>query len=220
MIRNSKVVVFDLDDTLIDEADFLYSAFAEIAQNLSPNDATKLKQKMIVSWRSGKNVFDELMAGFSNVNLIDLLHMYRNHQPQMEARRGVVELLKYLKGEGVYLGLVTDGRSITQRNKLKSTGLINYFDKLVISEEFGSEKPNVSNFTVFCNNNKAKYFYIGDNTSKDFIGPNSLAWKTICLNDNGKNIHPQNFELPTIFLPQFRVNNFIELKTLLQSLFK
>jgi putative hydrolase of the HAD superfamily len=56
-----------------------------------------------------------------------------------------------------------------------------------------------------------EYVYIADNTQKDFVTPNKLGWTTICLLDNGHNIHKQNFELSKEYLPQFRINSFEEI---------
>lgn len=33
------------------------------------------------------------------------------------------------------------------------------------------------------------FIYVGDNVKKDFITPNALGWKTICIKDDGRNIH-------------------------------
>ena len=52
-----------------------------------------------------------------------------------------------------------------------------------------------------------KFYYIGDNTSKDFLTPNKLDWITICLEDDGDNIHKQDFQLDKIYLPQHRIDN-------------
>lgn len=61
------------------------------------------------------------------------------------------------------------------------------------------------------------FYYIGDNLRKDFVAPNKLGWQTICLLDNGENIHSQDFSVDSIFLPMHRVkelpsiSEFIEL---------
>ena len=36
--------------------------------------------------------------------------------------------------------------------------------------------------------------YVGDNLKKDFIAPNMLGWLTVCLKDDGRNIHRQEVE--------------------------
>ena len=58
-------------------------------------------------------------------------------------------LLDVLKEKNIPAGLITDGRSVTQRNKLKSLGLLNYFKEVIISEEFGSEKPGLKELSFF-----------------------------------------------------------------------
>ena len=106
--------------------------------------------------------------------------------------------------------MLTDGRSIQQRNKIQSLGLDDYFSDIVISEEFGSEKPAMENYLYFMdksNKNNTKYYYIGDNPPKDFISANKLGWITICLKDNGQNIHKQNFSLRKEFIPDHIINN-------------
>lgn len=80
-------------------------------------------------------------------------------------------------------------------------------ENLIISEEFGSEKPSSSNYEYFMKRFPFadEYIYIGDNLKKDFIAPNSLGWKTICLLDDDRNIHKQDFSLAPEYLPYYTV---------------
>ncbi len=55
------------------------------------------------------------------------------------------------------------------------------------------------------------YFYIADNPRKDFITPNRLGWTTICLLDRGQNVHSQNFDISSKYLPHFLINSFDEI---------
>ena len=56
-----------------------------------------------------------------------------------------------------------------------------------------------------------EYWYIGDNVQKDFVAPNRLNWKTICLMDDGNNIHSQNVNVDEIYQPQIQIHQLIEL---------
>jgi putative hydrolase of the HAD superfamily len=116
-----------------------------------------------------------------------------------------------LLSNGYEMSLITDGRSITQRNKLKALGIESYFKNIVISEEVNSEKPSEYNFNLVMNKCPENYIYIADNPKKDFITPNKLGWSSICVLDRGQNIHVQNFDLPKDFLPQFFINSFQEI---------
>ena len=55
------------------------------------------------------------------------------------------------------------------------------------------------------------FWYVGDNTAKDFVGPNTLEWTTVCLLDDGRNIHKQDFLQETIAMPQMRIKCLSEL---------
>src|SRR5690606_20317114 len=108
-----------------------------------------------------------------------LLEIYRNHVPQIDLSEDTKEILLKIKETGYKLGLITDGRSITQRNKLKALEIEELFDKIIISEEFGSTKPDERNFKAFLMDEIDEYFYVADNPKKDFIVPNKLGWTSI-----------------------------------------
>lgn len=210
-MKYKKVVVFDLDDTLIYEINFLKSAYKEISEFIDPDITNSLYNNMILWYKEGKNVFEELLLIYPLILKDELLTIYRNHFPSLELNEGVIEVLNYCKEKAFFLGLISDGRSSTQRNKLEATGIIDFFDKIIISEEFGSEKPTLDNYEIFFEFEADEYFYIADNPKKDFISPNRLGWRTVCLKDKGFNIHQQNFDLPPEYLPIKLISSLKEL---------
>ena len=188
-VDKNTVVVFDLDDTIYNEIEYLKSAYKYIAKQLDANNWKRLYIQMFSDYRSGKNVF-ELVSIEYKTKTADLLKIYRNHVPDISPFPGVTELFEKIKIKGGKIAIVTDGRSITQRNKIKSLGLQNLIDFIVISEEIKSEKPNLKNFTAVENEFMlSSYYYIGDNIIKDFYAPKKLGWECILLVDNGLNIH-------------------------------
>ncbi len=188
-VNTNTVVVFDLDDTLYNELDYLQSAYKSIAVFLEPDNWKPLYSRMFSMYRSKVNVF-EFLSGFYKIDSKALIDMYRNHKPEIQLFDGVLDLLDAIKFKNGKTGLITDGRANTQRAKIESLGISEYFDKIVISEEIGSEKPSLANFKAIENALQGNvYYYIADNLSKDFIAPNALGWKSIALIDNGKNIH-------------------------------
>ena len=141
-----------------------------------------------------------------------LLHWYRTHKPQISLTDGCKGFLSVIVAKGCRLGIITDGRTVTQLNKIEALGLHSLIadEDIVISERFGSEKPSPRNYLYFMNKYgaDARYYYIADNTAKDFIAPNRLGWTTVCLKDNGQNIHKQKFSLSDEFLPKYTVEEF------------
>lgn len=214
----SKVaVIFDLDDTLVKEIEYLKSAFREIAAFADAGNKT-LFEELFQWYRNKENAFGRLIEKYGHLQLDDLKKMYRNHEPDFSEVFTARQLLEDLKKAGHPLGLMTDGFSITQRNKIKALGLEDFFDKVVISEEFGSEKPSEANFRAFMELPASRFVYVGDNLKKDFVTAKTLGWTTICLKDNGANIHPQDFNRPEGFLPTYCVDSLDELPQLINKL--
>lgn len=208
----SDIIVFDLDDTLYKERAFVESGFKAIARHLgNPSYA----DEMLTSWNDGKNAFEQLIINHSlNATVDELLTVYRTHIPTIELESSMAETLDTLVAQGKTLGIITDGRTLTQFNKIKALGLSRWFDcdNIIISEEFGSAKPDKRNYRFFMTKYPGrKYTYIGDNIAKDFFAPNYLGWRTICIKDEGLNIHPQDFNFRKEYLPDITINHIKEI---------
>ena len=208
-VDDHTVVVFDLDDTLYNELDYLKSAYRSIALFLEPNNWKPLYLKMLSLYRCKMNVFEILVNSY-DIEISILIDIYRNHQPDIKLFDGVLEVLEAIKFKNGKIGILSDGRSRTQRAKLESLGILKLVDKVIISEEIGSEKPSLMNFRAIENSLSGNtYYYIADNLKKDFIAPNILGWKSVALIDNGKNIHIEShkhFDIKT--LPQEFIIDF------------
>lgn len=209
-VNDKSVLIFDLDDTLYNEIDYLKSAYKSIASDLEPNSWRLLYSKMFSLYRNKENVFS-FLSGNYNISLDDLVKTYRLHEPAIVPFDGVIPLLKSVQQKGAMMGIITDGRSVTQRNKIKSLRINDYFQKIVVSEELGTEKPHPNNFKVMEDHFGPKhYHYIADNFKKDFITPNKMGWTTVGLLDNGLNIHSNSYRYtkkentPDILIESFK----------------
>ena len=197
MTQKSRVVVFDLDDTLYKEQDYLHSAYRDIAAQIESRYGLEgVFDQMLRWWQEGENVFQHLIDAYGlDMTVDDLLTLYRSHVPAIRFDEETKHLLDYLHRIAV-IGLITDGRSLTQRHKIEALGLSAYMDEedILISEETGYEKPSEVPYRHFMARYPARtYCYIGDNPAKDFVAPDRLGWTSICLLDDGRNIHPQDF---------------------------
>ena len=208
-VDDKTVIVFDLDDTLYNEMEYLRSAYAEIAKRLQPDGWQSLFSRMYSLFRSKEDVF-EFVASKYGVEKTALLRQYREHKPVIHLFEGVLDTIQQIKAKNGKLGIITDGRSSTQRAKLAALGLTQLVDIIIISEEIGTEKPHENNYIAvekaFENHS---YLYMADNLRKDFIGPNNRGWQTIGLIDNGLNMHYDShkyFEknrMPQAFISSF-----------------
>jgi len=214
IINKQTCIVFDLDDTLYKEVEFLKSAYRHISTLLLPYTGSDIYEMMIDLYTTGKNTLDLIKEKFDfPYSVKELVHEYRYHSPKLTISEEVLLLLKHSKEKAGKVGLLTDGRSITQRNKIESLGIASYFDDIRISEETGCEKPAEGCFTFF----QYKYpylqhfVYIADNIKKDFITANKLGWQTCGLRMNEWNIHKQDLNLESCYHPLMWIANISEL---------
>ncbi len=180
--RQIKGVIFDLDDTLYSEKDYVRSGFKAVSDYLGGGYEDKLWQY----FEEGKVAITELLK---ELNRLDedqkCLEIYRFHKPEIQLYDGVVELIEDLKMRGIKVGIITDGRPEGQHNKLEALGLEKLMDDVIITDELGGiqfRKPCDIAFRLMITKwrlNSADVVYVGDNASKDFQAPQQLGMKSI-----------------------------------------
>ena len=211
-VDSKTAIVFDLDDTLYNEIDFLKSAYVAISKELAPDAWQAIFANLFSRYRNKSNVFEYVSQTYG-IPINQLIESYRSHQPNIKSFDGVAEVMEAIKQKEGKIGIITDGRSTTQRAKMEALGILDYIDAIVISEEIGSEKPDEQNYRAIekalgCTTN----YYIADNFKKDFITPNRIGWKTVGLLDKGLNIHSNAFEYQDkAHLPQGFISSIAEL---------
>ena len=215
MINNNTHIVFDLDDTLYKEIDFVKSAYIYINSYINLRFNLDLSNSIKKCLDGEVNFFDLINSKLHPDHSFPIekyLELYRFHYPKISFSHDTTVFLNKILSHNIDFSIITDGRSVSQRNKIKALGLYDLVKNIIISEETGFEKPYLNNFKLLERiYPDKKLVYIADITSKDFLAPNLLNWNTICLLDNGENIHRQNFDLNFEYLPKFKVNNLTEI---------
>ncbi len=173
------VVVFDLDDTLYDEIEFVKSGFKEVCAFLQNEIYFDFMWSEFLKEGSGK-IFDKLIQKFNlTISLEKLVEIYRFHFPEINLDADTKILLTHLKKK-IKLALITDGHYITQKNKFAALGLEKFIEFPVFTDTLNTKKPDKKPFMYvsdfFCDN---KYVYVADNPKKDFFAPKELNWFTI-----------------------------------------
>ena len=212
MTMKHKVVVFDLDDTLYKEIDFLRSAYREIADHIQEQYGVENQFDRMTGWyEEGKDVFQQVIDYCHLPVKKDIfIKMYKEHRPDIKLDEETNTVLERLtQRSDCTLGIITDGRVLSQMNKIRALGLLQYMeeDNILISEAHGHQKPDAYAFRMIEHlHGNCDYLYVGDNPNKDFLAPNQLGWRTFCLKDNGRNIHKQNYSLSKEYLPKYIIN--------------
>jgi putative hydrolase of the HAD superfamily len=184
-----RFVVFDLDDTLYNERQFVYSGYRNVANYLGKNhnlDSKELYMNMCDFFKENgrKNLFDFICNKCGiNQDIGELVSIYRTTKPQLNLYDDAYKLLADIKGE-YKLGIITDGESQVQWNKIRVLGVEQYFDKIIVTDDKGKEfwKPSKKPYIEVINHFGGKpneFVYIGDNPNKDFISAKKVGMYTI-----------------------------------------
>jgi putative hydrolase of the HAD superfamily len=217
MIINPKktCLVLDLDDTLYKEYDYQTSGLKYVEEQVLELYDVDLRGKLLELRDQGVNdIFLELTNILNMPSSIkdSFLMMYRYHSPDIKLTAETKDFLKSVLNDFKHVVILTDGRSISQRLKLESLGLMRI--PVFISEEWNSIKPDDKRFVAImeryatCSN----FCYVADNPSKDFVAPNALDWISICLKGDQNNIHSQDENsIKEECLPHYWVNNLSEI---------
>ncbi len=172
------VVVFDLDDTLYNEVDFVRSGFEEVARYLGDKRYFHYMWEMFLEKGSGK-IFNELIEKFSlPVSVEELVTIYRFHKPNISMPRQQIQLLGAIETP---MALISDGHYLMQQNKFYALGLQKYILFPIFTHLYHTKKPQKRAFELVQRHfrNFDCFVYIADNPKKDFFAPKELGWLTI-----------------------------------------
>jgi len=214
-----KAVFFDIDDTLYDT-----SAFARLARKaainvmidaglpLSSDEAYELLREIIKEKGSNYdkhfNVLTKRVLGEEKPLLI-ALGMITYHNVKFALLRLFPETMStliYLKGKGYHLGVISNGITIKQWEKLIRLGLHHFFDEVVTSEEAGVEKPDKRIFQLALDRmgcKAEKSVMVGNKFNDDILGAIDIGMSAILVNseltiDERKHLVENDIELDVI----------------------
>lgn len=124
---------------------------------------------------------------------------------------GAVSLLNALKDK-VKIGIITNGFTALQQIRLERTGLRDYFDLQVISEQVGVAKPDRKifdyTFEQMGQPPRDRVLMVGDTAESDILGGMNAGIATCWLNAHGRS-------LPEGIMPTWEVTTLSELEQLL-----
>jgi 5'-nucleotidase len=200
------VIWFDLDDTLIDYERTFRAAIYHCFITFFPNKAVSfLSWFRIFKWYCDRYWPDyaggrltrkayrrlrflEAMRYFHievSEKAADEFHAYFDEIVGRFATAlpGIISLLERLQSLSLPLGIITNGESAVQREKIVYAGLGRFFpdDAVIISEEVGCEKPDAAIFR--CAQRRLAVgkqpVYIGDSWELDVMGALHAGWQAI-----------------------------------------
>lgn len=221
-----QALVFDLDNTLYLESDFVKSGYRAVAQHLAKQYHCCYRDvfytMMSVFLTHGReDVFPMILRRFlaDRVALSELVEVYRGHAPRIRLLSGYGELLRKLR-ESYKLGIITDGLPEVQKRKVKALGLERKVDRIIYTWEYGPEKqkPHPQPFSLMMDSLRSKPFdtlYIGDNSEKDCRGAHSVGMKYVQVQIPSRN--GRRLEAARADEAEYVVDSLYQLPRILQS---
>jgi len=199
-----RLVLFDLDDTLYPEREFVTSGFRWVSHVVKTTMLSHelLFDAMMRLWQEDRrNVFDRLVemygplgnqravpggAGLNNHSVDALVACFRCHPPSISLYPDAAEALAVLRGRGYLTGIITDGLEDVQRRKVESLGLSALMDLILYTDSLGPDqlywKPSAHAFSLALDAFRlapGEACYVADNPAKDFVGPREMGLMTV-----------------------------------------
>jgi putative hydrolase of the HAD superfamily len=207
------IVFFDIDDTLVDHSRAMRTAVIGmhadlglevefetfmadwleahrrhypryLAGELSYGELRRLRLRETVSADLRDAAADELFAKY--------MHAYRSAWALFP---DVVPCLDRLRA--CTLGVISNGPSAEQREKLRALAIADRFQHILISEECGCAKPASQIFRLACQMAAAspgEVAYVGDQLEIDVCGSRNAGLRGIWLNRVGRECKPGNVD--------------------------
>ena len=185
-----QAIVFDLDDTIYPEVQFVFSGYRAVAETVRRETGLEIYEDLVDLFNQGQrgDLFTPVLNRYRDQAIeeeavLKLVQIYRQHQPDIEPFPEARQILHSLSLQ-FSLGLISDGYLAVQNNKFCALNIQTFFSSVVFSDRWGREfwKPHPRPYE-FCAESIGcpveNIVYVGDNPAKDFVTARKLGAKTV-----------------------------------------
>ncbi|NNE25887.1 MAG: noncanonical pyrimidine nucleotidase, YjjG family [Saprospiraceae bacterium] len=220
-------LLFDLDNTILDFKKSSIHAFHAIMQE---NGLERDDSDYALFSSINKQVWEEMESGQINHQELKVRRwdMYAEAKSMnLDSATANARYFQHIRENSFYvdfakemldltyahfnLMIITNGLGEVQRPRILNTGLDQYFDHIVISDELGYAKPNTAYFE-HCHNliggwEKDRVLVIGDTPGSDIKGGNDFGYNTCWYNHSD--------QLSSEIKPDYEIAHLKELRRIL-----
>ena len=187
-MKRSLCVVFDIDDTLYLERDYVRSGFQAVGhwadKWLQTEDFGRRCWSRFTAG-SHRSVFNEVLLETGREPTPELVQalveIYRTHTPSITLAADASEALSAIS-HFADVAVISDGPAASQSRKVEALDLGAFAAPIVLTETLGIgfRKPHPGAFEHVKRCRPANlHVYVGDDPLKDFAAPRQLGWLTI-----------------------------------------
>jgi HAD superfamily hydrolase (TIGR01509 family) len=150
-----RAVVFDMDGVIFDSERLVMECWKEIADRMNIADieeamreclgVNKAQTKEIMLKRYGKDFpYDEFGREAS------AMFNERYGNGKLPMKKGVREILTYLKGKNFKIALASSTREMIVRQELADAGILDFFESVICGDMVEKSKPNPDIYLKAC----------------------------------------------------------------------
>lgn len=192
-------IVFDMDDTLYLERDYIRSGIAAVdrwAQSALGLEGLGKAARSLADAGQYAKLFDAALSMLGQAAdpavIGQMVSVYRAHAPDIQMAPDAHAFLT--AGHDYGMALISDGFSIAQHAKVDALGLPGFgLDPIICTDDWGRDywKPHRRAYEAVQAAHAARstrFIYVADNPAKDFLAPRALGWATVQI-DRPQAIH-------------------------------
>ena len=203
MKENIKAVIFDMDNTLIDRRKAFLRLCDYLIETYGTDYPFEIKREELIEYMI--EIDADGYGGLQNVipKLSKVWKLPHTVEEFIEERNNIfgqltvlypetLEVLETLK-KNYKIGMITNGYSFVQREKIDTVKIGHYFEDIIVSGEEEFEKPDPRIFLKACKNLGAtpeEAVYVGDYFPNDIIGALGAKLKPIWITEDPDE-HPE-----------------------------
>lgn len=182
-MNQKKAIIFDMDETLIDRKKAFILFCNQFIDQYSSTYPLEIDRKQLITYMieidaNGYGGLHNFIPKLQKVWKLPLTSddfiKERNaifgklSVPMPELHQVLSDLKRKYR-----LGMITNGYSTVQREKVKTVGIEDYFEEIIVSGDYEFEKPDQRIFLLACERLGLKVeevFYVGDYYPNDIAG--------------------------------------------------